>query len=172
MTDSLFPPDIHQSATEVVAAAGDAGVRLATAETVTGGLLAAALTEVPGVSRVYERGFVLYHAQAKTTGLGVDPVVAAQHGAVSAPVTAALAVGLGNHTGATVGVAVTGYAGPTGGTDANPVGTVYLAGYHRDGHAGSRREVFSGDRVQVKLAAVRGALDLLAEILGSQAAPR
>jgi PncC family amidohydrolase len=162
---SLFPPTIQNSAARLVRAAAGAGLCIATAETVTGGLLAAALTEVPGVSRVFERGFVLYHSNAKSSGLGVNPAIAAEYGAVSQPVTAALALGLENHSDADVGVAVTGYAGPTGGNDNDPVGTVYLAGFDRDGREVGRREVFTGDRLLVKLEAVGAALTLLEELV-------
>lgn len=158
---SLLPPPIQLSAERLVRAAAAASLRIATAETVTGGLLAATLTEVPGVSKVFERGFVLYHEEAKSTGLGVDPVVVAQHGAVSRPVTEALAVGLENNSDADVGVVVTGYAGPTGGNDDNPVGTIYLAGFDRNGREVSQHDVFTGDRLTVKLAAVAAALSLL-----------
>ncbi|BBX61089.1 hypothetical protein MSAS_02630 [Mycobacterium saskatchewanense] len=162
---SLFPAAIQASADQLVRAAADAGLRIATAETVTGGLLAATLTEVPGVSKVFERGFVLYHQDAKTTGLGVDPALAAEYGAVSQPVTSALALGLANNTDADVGVAVTGYAGPTGGNDNDPVGTIYLAGFDRDGRAIGQREVFTGDRLTVKLSAVAAALALLQKLV-------
>lgn len=162
---SLFPETIQDSAARLVRTAADAHLLIATAETVTGGLLAATLTEVPGVSKVFERGFVLYHQEVKSTALGVDPAVAAEYGVVSEPVTAALALGLENNTDADVGVVVTGYAGPTGGNEHDPVGTIYVAGFDRDGREVCQREVFSGDRLSVKLSAVAAALAMLEQLV-------
>lgn len=164
--ESILPEPVHAAAGDVVAAAQRAGIRIATAETVTGGLLATALTEVPGVSAVYERGFVLYHADAKSTGLGVPAALTARYGAVSAEVTAALAGGLRQHittsnTAGVAGAAITGYAGPTGGNNHDPVGTVYVATFFGSGPITTRREVFPGTRLEVKVAAVHTALSVL-----------
>ncbi|MDV8015941.1 nicotinamide-nucleotide amidohydrolase family protein [Rhodococcus sp. IEGM 1241] len=165
--ESILPEPVHAAAVDVVAAAQRAGIRIATAETVTGGLLATALTEVPGVSAVYERGFVLYHTDAKSTGLGVPAALTARYGAVSAEVTAALADGLRRHittsdtAAAVAGAAITGYAGPTGGNNHDPVGTVYVATFFRSGPITTRREVFPGTRLEVKVAAVHTALSVL-----------
>ncbi len=157
----MFPSELLQRASEVLSAAAGAGVRVVTAETCTGGLVGACLTAVSGASRVYERGFVLYHASAKATGLGVAEEISRTHGAVSAEVTRGLAEGALAHSGAGVSVAVTGYAGPGGGTAEDPVGTVYVAtaGAGRDARVVRHR--FSGDRDEVRLAAVGAALDSL-----------
>jgi len=157
----MFASELLQRASEVLSAAAGAGVRIVTAETCTGGLVGACLTAVSGASQVYERGFVLYHASAKATGLGVPEAVARAHGAVSAEVTRGLAEGALAHSGAGVSVAVTGYAGPGGGTTEDPVGTVYVAaaGAGRETRVARRR--FSGARDEVRLAAVGAALESL-----------
>ena len=157
----MFSPDLLDRAAKALAAARAGGVRIATAETCTAGLVSACLTAVAGASEVFERGFVLYHASAKATGLGVAEAVARQHGAVSAEVTQGLADGVLAHSEAGVSVAVTGYAGPGGGTERDPVGTVYVAAAGRDGATLVERHRFSGDREAVRLAALGAALDLL-----------
>src|ERR1700759_5249809 len=113
--ETIFPEKLLAAAAAALEAAKAAGVRLATAETVTAGLVSACLTSVSGASQIFDRGAVLYHESAKATGLGVDEAVSKAHGAVSAEVTQGLAEGLLNHSGAAVTVAITGYAGPGGG---------------------------------------------------------
>ena len=158
----MFPEDLRRRAALVLAAARRRGVRIATAETVTAGLVSACLTSAPGASSVFERGFVLYHDDAKATGLGIDAAVSRAHGAVSAEVTGGLAEGALTHSGAGVGVAVTGYAGPGGGNARDPVGTVYVAAARPGRAASVQRLRFPGDREAVRLAAVGAALDALA----------
>ncbi|MFC0282303.1 CinA family protein [Camelimonas abortus] len=158
---ALFPPALLDAASRALAAARRQGVRIVTAETVTAGLVSACLTSVSGASDVFERGFVLYHASAKATGLGVDACVARLHGAVSAEVTRGLAEGALASSTAGVSVAVTGYAGPGGGNGRNPVGTVYLAAA-RQGHPTlETRRQFPGPRDAVRMAALSAALELL-----------
>jgi nicotinamide-nucleotide amidase len=157
----VFPPDLLTKAAAALDAARAAGVRIVTAETCTAGLVSACLTSVPGASSVFERGFALYHDSAKATGLGVSEAVSKAHGAVSAEVTAGLAEGALAHSGAGVSVAVTGYAGPGGGNERDPVGTVYVAAARPGESAVVSRHVFSGDRDAVRLAAVGAALDSL-----------
>jgi nicotinamide-nucleotide amidase len=159
--ETIFPNILLEAAAQALDAARRKGIRLASAETVTAGLVSACLTSVSGASQVFDRGVVLYHDSAKATGLGVSPQIAAKHGAVSAEVTQALAEGLLSHSGASVTVAVTGYAGPTGGNTANPVGTVYVAAARRDGPPLAQRHIFSGSRDNVRLNAVAAAIDLL-----------
>lgn len=162
----IFPKHVLDHAGAVIETAQRSGLKIAVVETVTGGLLAAALTAVSGASRVFERGFVLYHSDAKATGLAADPEIAGRFGAVSAEVTRALADGLFEHSDADVGIAVTGYAGPTGGNEANPVGTVYFAGFDRVKRVDStKRQVFGGDRNNVKLAAIEEAIDIIAQVI-------
>jgi len=108
---------------------------------------------------------VLYHDSAKATGLGVPESVSRTHGAVSAEVTKALAEGALAHSTAGVTVAVTGYAGPGGGNERNPVGTVYVAAARKDGDTLVERHSFSGDRDAVRTQAVGAALALLVRAL-------
>ena len=119
----MFEPDVLRLA----AALRQRGWRLATAESCTGGLIAAACTAVAGSSDWFERGFVSYSNAAKSELLGVDAALIAEHGAVSEPVVRAMALGALQHSRVEIAVAVTGVAGPAGGTPAKPVGTVWLA---------------------------------------------
>ena len=158
----MFPRTTLDKAAKALEAARGAGVRIVTAETCTGGLVGACLTAVPGASQVYDRGFVLYHSSAKSTSLGVSEDIAAAHGAVSAEVTKGLAEGALKHSGAGISVSLTGYAGPGGGNDRDPVGTVYIAVARGGADTVVERHVFQGDRDAVRLAGVEAALDLLA----------
>src|ERR1700748_1421834 len=123
-SETIFPGELLADAAAALDAAKKKGVRLATAETVTAGLVSACLTSVSGASQIFDRGYVLYHESAKATGLGVDEDVSKQHGAVSAEVTQGLAEGLLSNSGAAVTVAITGYAGPGGGDAKNPGGPI------------------------------------------------
>jgi nicotinamide-nucleotide amidase len=138
--------------------------KFATAESCTGGLIAAACTELSGSSNWFERGFVTYSNEAKSDSLGVDPQLIVQHGAVSEVVARAMAFGAIRHSLAQVSVAVTGIAGPTGGTAQKPVGTVWF-GFQVDGKLSSETKVFPGDRAAVRAATVRHALQRLLELL-------
>jgi nicotinamide-nucleotide amidase len=138
-----------------------AGTKLATAESCTGGAIAAALTEIAGSSDVFERGFVTYSNEAKSELLGVPAALIATHGAVSQEVAAAMVEGALAHSRADVAVSVTGIAGPGGATPTKPVGLVYI-GYLRRGAAPAvERHVFAGDRAAVRGASVKRALELL-----------
>jgi nicotinamide-nucleotide amidase len=158
---TLFPAALLDAASATLGAAKARGVRLATAETVTAGLVSACLTSVSGASEIFERGYVLYHSSAKATGLGVSETISAKHGAVSAEVTRGLALGLLKESEAYATVAVTGYAGPGGGNAQNPVGTIYIAAADREGGLTEERHVFPGNRDNVRLEAVRAAIMLL-----------
>ena len=151
--------------TEALAAKLQArGYQLATAESCTGGLIAATCTSLSGSSLWFERGWVTYSNQAKTTELGVDSELISQHGAVSEAVARAMACGALQHANAQVSVAVTGVAGPTGGSPDKPVGTVWLAWGLPQGVVSERR-VFSGDRDAVRQATVLYALERLLALL-------
>lgn len=143
-----------------------AGVTLATAESCTGGLIAAVLTEIPGSSDVVDRGFVTYSNSAKSECLGVDPAVISRDGAVSEAVARLMAEGALAHSAADRAVAVTGVAGPGGGTAAKPVGLVHLAVAVRDGPT-IHREIRLGPRTrsEIRLATVATALEMLAASL-------
>ena len=140
------------------------GLFLATAESCTGGMIAAACTDLAGSSAWFERGFVSYSNAAKTQMLGVDAALIEQHGAVSEPVARAMAFGAIRHSAAQVSVAVTGVAGPTGGSAAKPVGTVWF-GFSVAGQLLSEQRCFSGDRAAVRLATVQHAFKRLIELL-------
>ena len=111
----MFSREMLDQAAQALDLAKAKDIRIATAETCTAGLVSSCLTSVPGASRIFERGFILYHDFAKSTGLGVPEAISKQHGAVSAEVTKGLAEGALSHSTAGVAVAVTGYAGPGGG---------------------------------------------------------
>jgi nicotinamide-nucleotide amidase len=135
------------------------GLRLATAESCTGGLVAGACTHLAGSSDWFERGFVTYSNEAKTEMLGVPHVLIREHGAVSEPVVHAMAVGALQHSRADLVLAITGVAGPGGGSTAKPVGTVWLGWGRRPRQGGAlqvdaRCEHFAGDRGQVRAGAL------------------
>ncbi len=136
---------------------------MATAESCTGGLIAAALTHVPGSSDVVERGFVTYSNAAKTDMLGVPAAMIEQHGAVSQPVAAAMATGALAHSPADIAVSVTGVAGPGGGTADKPVGLVWFGCARRAGETRAQSRIFPGGRAAVREASVAFAFDLLLE---------
>jgi nicotinamide-nucleotide amidase len=140
------------------------GWMLATAESCTGGMIAAACTDLSGSSNWFERGFVTYSNEAKSELLGVDAALIAQHGAVSEVVARAMAFGAVRHSRGQVSVAVTGVAGPTGGSPQKPVGTVWF-GFQVDGQLTSETRRFDGDRAAVRAATVQHALRRLLELL-------
>ena len=136
------------------------GLTVATAESCTGGLVAHLLTEVPGSSGYVRGGIVAYADEVKEAQLGVPPALIAAHGAVSAQVAVAMADGVRERLGADVGVGVTGIAGPGGGSDAKPVGLVYVA-VSGLGPPTVRRYLWSGDRGANKHESARAALEML-----------
>ncbi len=143
------------------------GWMLATAESCTGGLIAATCTDLAGSSAWFERGFVTYSNAAKTELLGVDAALIAAHGAVSEPVARAMAAGAVARSAAQVAVAVTGIAGPGGGSADKPVGTVWL-GWSVGGVVAAERCRFDGDRAAVRQATVTHARQgLLARLAAS-----
>jgi nicotinamide-nucleotide amidase len=162
----MFPDDIDELARLVLTLAREAGVMLATVESCTGGLVAGALTAIPGSSDVVDRGFVTYSNEAKTALAGVPKALLAEHGAVSEAVARAMAEGGLKALGAGVAVAVTGIAGPGGGTERKPVGLVHFA-VALMGHPTVHQERRYGDigRETVRLESVRTALEMLAEAL-------
>ena len=146
---------------------------LATAESCTGGLVAAACTSLPGSSAWLERGVVTYSNAAKSDLLDVEPALIARHGAVSAEVARAMAGGMLARSPASFAVAVTGIAGPDGGTPAKPVGTVWIATAVRGGDAEATFLSASGDRAAVRERSVARALELLlARIEATPPTPR
>jgi nicotinamide-nucleotide amidase len=143
------------------------GLRIAIAESCTGGLLTSRLTDVPGSSRYVERAFVTYANEAKQDLLGVPAETLAQHGAVSEPVAVAMASGVRERSGVDLGVGVTGIAGPSGGTPEKPVGTVAIAVAGANGTR-SRLFRFHGEREQVKFQASQAALDMVRRMMATE----
>jgi nicotinamide-nucleotide amidase len=157
----MFSENIRRTATDLLQLYRVAGLRIATAESCTGGLVAAALTSIAGSSDVVERGFVTYTNEAKEQQLGVPRVALLSYGAVSEPVARAMAEGALRESLADVAVSVTGIAGPGGSTPGKPVGLVHFGLARRGRETQAARHVFAGDRDAVRDAALRVALDLV-----------
>jgi nicotinamide-nucleotide amidase len=158
---TLFPESLLGQAKAVIETCAARSLKIATAESCTGGLIAGALTEVAGSSAVLERGFVTYSNAAKSALLGVPEKMLAEHGAVSEPVARAMAEGALRASATDLAVAVTGIAGPGGGSPEKPVGLVHLACARRGKPTLHVREVFPGDRIEIRLATVAKALEML-----------
>jgi len=158
----MFSPDLLARAEKLLADARAKGLKITTAESCTGGLIAGLLTEIAGSSDVFERGFVTYSNQAKEEMLGVPAALLRQHGAVSEAVARMMAEGAIRNSTAQLSVAVTGIAGPGGGSDDKPVGLVHIAAA-RAGEATQHRECRFGDigRTEVRLKTVETALKML-----------
>ena len=163
--DSILPVELIEAATAVVAANIAAGRRVALAESCTGGLVAAAITEIPGSSEMFEAGYVTYSNDAKVAMLRVSADVLETFGAVSVATAWSMAQGALEASGADVAVAITGVAGPEGGTEKKPVGTVVFARAERGadpGHVVADRKDFGNlGRGGVRLQAALCALELL-----------
>ena len=155
-------------AADILAAARAQRLRIATAESCTGGLIAAALTEVAGSSDVFERGFVVYSNAAKSEALGVPAELIGRHGAVSEAVAREMAHGALMHSAADLAVSVTGIAGPGGGTADKPVGLVHLGAARRGGET-QHRLLTTGDigRAAVRLQSVAAAFELVEALLAA-----
>ena len=160
-------PDLARLAARVGAHLRAGERRIATAESCTGGWIGKALTDIAGSSQWFETGYICYGNAAKTTLLGVLPAELAAHGAVSEPVVKAMALGALERSAADVAVAVSGIAGPDGGSPGKPVGTVWFAWAWRHGkslHVQARLKLFKGDRDAVRRKAVAGALTGVLEL--------
>lgn len=153
--------DLESLSERVLAACRSARLRLAVAESCTGGLVLASLTAIPGASDVVERGFVTYSNEAKSEMLGVPGALIETHGAVSEPVARAMAEGALRHSPADVGIGVTGIAGPGGATVEKPVGLVHIAAARKGRETRHERHLFAGDRAAIRLAAAAAALALI-----------
>jgi nicotinamide-nucleotide amidase len=160
----MFTPDLAKKAEALLSDLRSRRLRVATAESCTGGLVAALFTDIPGSSDVVERGFVTYSNDAKHELLDVPEEMLAQHGAVSEAVARAMAAGALAHSHADVSVSVTGVAGPDGGSAEKPVGLVHFAAARRGGPTLHRECRFGNiGRTGVRLASVDVALQLVAE---------
>ena len=163
----MFPEDLTRQAAALIELCRSKSLMLATAESCTGGLIAGLITSVAGSSDVFDAGFVTYSNDAKSRMIGVPPELISRHGAVSEAVARAMAEGALAHSEADVAVAVTGVAGPGGGSAAKPVGLVHCATARR-GHATVHRELRLGDigRDAVRLETVRVAVEMAYESAG------
>ncbi|MHA1598364.1 MAG: CinA family protein [Alphaproteobacteria bacterium] len=158
----MYPDTVLSLAERGLAACRDAGLKLAIAESCTGGLIGGCLTSISGASDVLDRGFIAYANEAKTDLLGVPEAMLVEHGAVSEVVARRMAEGaLGGNTN--ISVSVTGIAGPGGGTDEKPVGRVHIASARTDSETLHREFTFDGDRDAVRMQAIEAALSLLIE---------
>lgn len=162
---STFSDDIVARAETVLQKCRAAGMTVVTAESCTGGLIAACLTEVPGSSDVVDAGFITYSNAAKETMLDVAPSLIRTYGAVSEQVALAMAQGALAESAADIAVACTGIAGPGGATPGKPVGLVHLAVATSRRDKRHRRREFGGDRAAVRAQAVAEALDMILEVL-------
>ena len=165
MTETLLPQELYDKAREVVDANRKLGRRLAVAESCTGGLVCAALTEIPGSSEVFEAGYITYSNASKIEDLGVSSEVVETFGAVSVATAWAMARGTLASSNADVAVAITGIAGPGGGTPSKPVGTVVFARAERGADPSqivADQKLFEAkSRAGVRLQAALCALELL-----------
>jgi nicotinamide-nucleotide amidase len=163
----MFTPELIQRATALVALCRARGLKIATAESCTGGLVAGLLTEIPGSSAVLERGFVVYSNDAKRELLDVPASTLADFGAVSEQTARAMAQGAVAHSQADFAVAITGIAGPDGGTAEKPVGLVHFACARRDGAVAAVEKRYGAlSRSAIRLASVGTALGLLEQAAG------
>jgi len=168
----MFPAALLSDAAALLDRLRAQGLRLATAESCTGGLIAALFTEIAGSSDVIERGFVTYSNAAKSEMLGVPPALIAQHGAVSEPVARAMVQGALAHSHADVAVSVTGVAGPGGGSDAKSVGLVHIAAMRKGGEVLHRECRFGAiGRGPIRLASIEVALQLISRAAAGASTP-
>ena len=157
----MFDTQLLTDATELLELCRRAGLRIATAESCTGGLIAGCLTEIAGSSDVVERGFVTYSNEAKQEMLGVPRMLINLNGAVSEKVAVAMAEGALKHSLADISVAVTGVAGPGGGSKEKPVGLVHIACAGRGRETVAIHHIFPGDRADIRDATVQTAFSML-----------
>jgi nicotinamide-nucleotide amidase len=162
----MIGPEILQQAEALLAACRARGILLATAESCTGGLIAAALTAIAGSSDVVDRGFVTYSNEAKQQMLGVPAETIATVGAVSREVAGLMASGALERSRAGIAVAVTGVAGPGGGSAEKPVGLVWFGLAERGGTVRTEHIVFPGDRTAIRAATVAHAFAMIGAALG------
>lgn len=166
----LAQNDLRDLVEALAAECNQWGYSLAVAESCTGGRLAAAITDLPGVSSFFAGGVVSYANQVKQALLDVPAQVLDEHGAVSAQTARAMAVGVQRRLAADVGISVTGIAGPTGAAPGKPVGLVYIAVATPDAE-NIRRDVWPGNRAEIRAAAVRAALELALKTLAGRGTP-
>jgi nicotinamide-nucleotide amidase len=162
----MFPLEVETLARLLIDEVRERHLRVVTAESCTGGLVAAAICSIPGASDIFERGFVTYTNRAKEEMLGIPGDLIADFGAVSEPVARMMAEGALNHSRAHIAVAITGVAGPGGGSPMKPVGTVHIATARSTAGIRHRHENFDGEtRLDVQMAAVAVALQMMRDAI-------
>ncbi|MCK5166121.1 MAG: CinA family protein [Rhodospirillaceae bacterium] len=157
----MYPEILIIMAEDLIATCRKNGIKLALAESCTGGLVGHRITNVPGSSTLFDRGFVTYSNQAKTEMLGVAEKLLNSFGAVSEQVAIAMAEGAINNSDANISLSITGIAGPSGGSDEKPVGLVHMAVAKKGTATKHERHIFKGDRGRVRIQAVESGLKLL-----------
>lgn len=160
----MFTEANYKQASELLEALKGKRLKLTTAESCTGGMLSALITEISGSSAVFEGGFVTYSNQSKTNLLGVNSGLIETHGAVSAEVANEMVAGALKKTSADIAISITGIAGPTGGTKEKPVGLVYIAVGRKDGVT-CTENIFTGTRQQIRVESISKALEMLGKII-------
>lgn len=159
---SIYPAELIAMAEKIITTAREKKIRLVTAESCTGGMISGCLTEIAGSSDVFDRGFISYSYDAKMAQLDVERKTIADFGAVSAETALEMAVGALRSSHADISIAVTGIAGPGGGTAEKPVGLVYIGFANgRKVRTDSLKNNFTGDRSDVRLATLRKSLEIL-----------
>lgn len=161
---------MHSLVEELSLLLAQQNLRLVTAESCTGGLVAAAMTDRSGSSSVFERGYITYSNEAKIEELGVTPETIQTHGAVSEQTAREMAEGALKHSRADIALSVTGIAGPNGGTAEKPVGLVYIGIARNNDKTQIVKNLFDGDRMSIRQATVEKALELLIEKISSRMA--
>jgi nicotinamide-nucleotide amidase len=160
---SIFAPDLLQHAETLLQQLRARGLTVTTAESCTGGLLSALLTEIPGSSDVFTHGYITYANVAKVSMINVPEALIKTHGAVSEAVARAMAEGALQVSCARISISITGIAGPGGATATKPVGLVHIASAQRGQSTLHQAHQFSGDRAQVRLQAVKAAMELVGQ---------
>ena len=166
----MFPAALAARAEQLLTACRQQKIKIATAESCTGGLIAGCLTAVAGSSEVVERGFVTYSNEAKMEMIGVPADLIERVGAVSEEVSRAMAEGALEHSHAQLSLAVTGVAGPGGGTAEKPVGLVHISCARIGGATRHERHIYTGDRDAVRMATVETALDMALDAIRAETA--
>ena len=156
----MFPSDIIIIANKLVKITNEKQITLSTAESCTGGLIAAAITEIPGSSSIFHRGYVTYSNLAKQQVLNVQSYELKKFGAVSKEVASQMAIGAKLNSNADLSVAVTGIAGPSGGSGEKPIGTVFIALASKEDIT-VKNFIFEGDRAEIRMSTVRTALKII-----------
>ena len=156
----MFPSDILTIASKLVKITNEQTITLSTAESCTGGLIAGAITEIPGSSSIFHRGYVTYSNLAKQQVLNVQSYQLKKFGAVSEEVASQMAIGAKLNSNSDISVAVTGIAGPSGGSGEKPIGTVFIALAFKE-DIKVKGFLFEGDRAQIRMSTVRSALDII-----------